>query len=31
MDNLNKRASRDRSKINMHGAYEIKYWTRSSG
>ncbi len=31
MDNLNKRAEPDRSKINMHEAYEVKYWTHQLG
>jgi hypothetical protein len=25
---LNKNASPDRSKINMHDPFEVKYWTR---
>jgi hypothetical protein len=31
MDNLTKRDQRDRSKINMHEAYEVKYWTHALG
>jgi 3-oxoacyl-[acyl-carrier-protein] synthase III len=31
MDNLSKRAEPDRSKINMHEAYEVKYWTHQLG
>ncbi len=31
MDNLTKKDQRDRSKINMHEAYEVKYWTRELG
>jgi hypothetical protein len=31
MDNLTKRAQPDRSKINMHEAYEVKYWTHALG
>ena len=31
MENLNKKASQDRSKINMHEAYEVKYWTKELG
>jgi hypothetical protein len=26
MDNLSKKGSADRSKINMHEDYEVKYW-----
>jgi hypothetical protein len=28
---LGKKASPDRSKINMHESYEVKYWTRELG
>ena len=31
MDDLKKRASPDRSKINMHEPYEVKYWTKELG
>ncbi|MBR0709221.1 MULTISPECIES: DUF3606 domain-containing protein [Bradyrhizobium] len=31
MDNLTKRAQPDRSKINMHEAFEVKYWTHALG
>ena len=31
MDNLTKRARPDRSKINMHERYEVKYWTHQLG
>jgi hypothetical protein len=31
MDNLTKRDQPDRSKINMHEDYEVKYWTKSLG
>ena len=31
MDNLTKRDQRDRSKINMHEDYEVKYWTDALG
>ncbi len=31
MDNLTKRGQPDRSKINMHEAYEVKYWTHALG
>jgi predicted RNA-binding protein YlqC (UPF0109 family) len=31
MDNLTKKDQRDRSKINMHEAYEVKYWTKELG
>jgi hypothetical protein len=27
MDNLTKKDQRDRSKINMNEAYEVKYWS----
>ncbi|WP_312016525.1 DUF3606 domain-containing protein [Bradyrhizobium liaoningense] len=30
-DNLTKRAQPDRSKINMHEAHEVKYWTHALG
>jgi hypothetical protein len=30
-DNLTKRDQRDRSKINMHEDFEVKYWTRELG
>jgi hypothetical protein len=30
-DNLANRVQPDRSKINMHEGYEIKYWTRALG
>ncbi|MFK4507042.1 DUF3606 domain-containing protein [Bradyrhizobium daqingense] len=30
-DNLTKRDQRDRSKINMHEAFEVKYWTKELG
>ena len=30
-DNLTKRAQPDRSKINMHEDYEVKYWTHALG
>jgi hypothetical protein len=29
MNSLTKREQPDRSKINMHQAYEVKYWTRA--
>jgi len=28
MDNLHNKGQPDRSKINMHEAYEVKYWIR---
>jgi len=28
MDNLTKREAPERSKINMHASWEVKYWTR---
>lgn len=28
MDNLQKRGQPDRSKINMHEAHEVSYWTK---
>ncbi|MBR1130164.1 DUF3606 domain-containing protein [Bradyrhizobium iriomotense] len=31
MDSLTKRAQPDRSKINMHEAFEVKYWTHALG
>jgi 3-oxoacyl-[acyl-carrier-protein] synthase III len=31
MDDLKKRGSPDRSKINMSEDYEVKYWTRKLG
>ncbi|NOJ48245.1 DUF3606 domain-containing protein [Bradyrhizobium archetypum] len=31
MDNLAKRDSPDRSKINMHESWEVKYWIRELG
>jgi len=31
MDDLKKRGSQDRSKINMSEDYEVKYWTRELG
>jgi hypothetical protein len=31
MDNLTKRDTPDRSKINMHEGWEVKYWTRELG
>jgi uncharacterized protein DUF3606 len=31
MNNLTKKAQPDRSKINMHEPYEIKYWTHALG
>jgi hypothetical protein len=31
MDNLTKREAPDRSKINMHERWEVKYWTRALG
>lgn len=30
-DNLTNRVQPDRSKINMHEPYEVKYWTRALG
>jgi Protein of unknown function (DUF3606) len=30
MDNLTKKGAPDRSKINMHEDYEVKYWTKDS-
>lgn len=31
MDNLTKREQPDRSKINMHETFEVKYWTHALG
>jgi hypothetical protein len=31
MDHLTKREQPDRSKINMHEAWEVKYWTHALG
>jgi predicted RNA-binding protein YlqC (UPF0109 family) len=31
MDNLTKRDTPDRSKIDMHESSEVKYWTRELG
>lgn len=31
MDNLTKRDQPDRSKINMHEHYEVKYWAKALG
>jgi hypothetical protein len=31
MDNLAKKDQRDRSKINMHEDFEVKYWTHELG
>jgi hypothetical protein len=31
MDNLKKKGTADRSKINMHEEYEVKYWTKELG
>ena len=31
MDNLTKKEQHDRSKINMHESYEVKYWTHALG
>ena len=31
MDNLTKKGQRDRSKINMHEDFEVKYWTHALG
>lgn len=28
MDDLSKKGQQDRSKINMHEAHEVKYWTK---
>ena len=31
MDDLKKTGQQDRSKINMHEDYEVKYWTKELG
>jgi len=31
MDNLTRKDQRDRSKINMHEDFEVKYWTKELG
>jgi 3-oxoacyl-[acyl-carrier-protein] synthase III len=31
MDNLTKKDQRDRSKINMHEDFEVKYWSKELG
>jgi hypothetical protein len=31
MDDIKKKGSADRSKINMHEGYEVKYWTKQLG
>jgi hypothetical protein len=31
MDDLKNKGSPDRSKINMHEPYEVKYWTKELG
>ena len=31
MDNLTKKEQPDRSKINMHEDYEVRYWTKALG
>jgi 3-oxoacyl-[acyl-carrier-protein] synthase III len=31
MDNLTRKDQRDRSKINMHEDFEVKYWTHALG
>ena len=31
MDHLTRRDTPDRSKINMHQRWEVKYWTRELG
>lgn len=31
MDHLTRRGRPDRSKINMHEAHEVKYWTHALG
>ena len=31
MDHLTRRDAPDRSKINMHERWEVKYWTRELG
>jgi hypothetical protein len=30
-DNLNDRGARDRSRVNMHEDYEVRYWTQKWG
>jgi hypothetical protein len=31
MDDLKKKGPQDRSKINMHEDYEVRYWTKELG
>lgn len=31
MDDLKKKGTPDRSRINMHEDYEVKYWTKTLG
>ena len=31
MDDLKNKGPQDRSKINMHEEYEVKYWTKELG
>lgn len=31
MDHLSRKETPDRSKINMHQRWEVKYWTRALG
>jgi hypothetical protein len=31
MDDLKKKGSQDRSKINIHEDHEVKYWTKELG
>jgi hypothetical protein len=31
MDSLTKKDQRDRSKVNMHEDFEVKYWTKELG
>ena len=31
MDDLKKKGSQDRSKVNMHEPHEVKYWTEELG
>jgi hypothetical protein len=31
MDSLKKKGQQDRSKINMHEEFEVKYWTKALG
>jgi hypothetical protein len=31
MDDLKKKGTPDRSKINMHEDFEVKYWTKTLG